>query len=50
MSYQYEEENQRAEGAEDDVDGDEDGEVVELGTLGLALRVPTSCTEGDVAG
>ena len=39
MSYQYEEENQRAEGAEDDVDGDEDGEVVELGTLGVALRV-----------
>ena len=39
--YQYEEEDQRAEGAEDDVDGDEDGEVVELGgtLLRVALRI-----------
>ena len=42
MSYQYEDEDERAEGAEDDVNGDEDGEVVELGTLELAFRVPPS--------
>ena len=40
MSYQYEDEDERAEGAEDDVDGDEDGEVVELGALlGVALLI-----------
>ena len=42
MSYQDEEEYEGAEGAEDDVDGDEDGEVVELGALLLgqvALRI-----------
>ena len=41
LSYQNEEEYERAEGAEDDVDGDEDGEVVELGALllGVALRI-----------
>ena len=41
LSYQNEEEYERAEGAEDDVDGDEDGEVVELGgtLLRVALRI-----------
>ena len=40
LSYQNEEEYEGAEGAEDDVDGDEDGEVVELGALlGVTLRI-----------